>query len=482
MRLPIRATLGLKLALVLFGVVVGALGIVYLMVVPRLEARLVDQKLDELGRARESAVLDVRRELGGEGLGPQDAIDQIATELNARVVLLQSGTLVYRDSSEVGGDVRGDPIIALASRTDRAVSGRVERDGRSYAEVATPVPGFEGYILLLSAPLDDALAGVRLIGRSLLVAGLVALIASAVAAYWAAYGLTRRLRRLETAASQIAAGDFSRPIEAKGEDEVAELAREFETMRVRLADLDRARREFIANASHELRTPLFSLGGFLELLADEDLDEETRREFLEETRAQVSRLTRLATDLLDLSRLDAGRLHVERGAVDLAEAARTLADEFRLLAEAEERPLEVVADEPVSAVGDEERVIRIGRALLENALDHPPPGAPVKVVAGHENGHAVLAVWDGGGGIAPEDRERVFQRFYRGEGGKASGSGLGLAIAAELAARMGGRLTLESEPGETRFVLELPPAEAISRENGAGSGEGAVGPASVTTL
>jgi signal transduction histidine kinase len=219
------------------------------------------------------------------------------------------------------------------------VSGRVEHDGRSYDEVATPVQGYDGYTLLLSAPLDDALAGVRLIGRSLLVAGLVALIASAIAAYWAAYGLTRRLRRLETAASQIAAGDFSRPIEAKGEDEVAELAREFDTMRVRLADLDRARREFIANASHELRTPLFSLGGFLELLADEDLDEETRREFLEETREQVSRLTRLATDLLDLSRLDAGRLHVETGEVDLAEAARMLADEFRLLAEAGERPL-----------------------------------------------------------------------------------------------------------------------------------------------
>jgi signal transduction histidine kinase len=397
-------------------------------------------------------------------------------------VLLQSGTLVFRDSSEVGGDVSGDPVVALASRTERPVSGRVERDGRSYAEVATPVPGYDGYILLLSAPLDDALAGVRLIGRSLLVAGLVALIASAIAAYWAAYGLTRRLRRLETAASQIAAGDFSRPIEAKGEDEIAELAREFETMRVHLADLDRARREFIANASHELRTPLFSLGGFLELLADEDLDEETRREFLEETREQVSRLTRLATDLLDLSRLDAGRLHVESGAVDLAEAARTLADEFRVLAEASERPLEVEADAPVPAVGDEERVIRIGRALLENALGHPPPGTPVKVVAGHENGHAVLVVCDEGSGIAPEDRERVFQRFYRGEGGKASGSGLGLAIAAELAARMGGRLTLESEPGETRFVLELPPAEAISRENGAGTGDGAADSASVTTL
>ena len=88
----------------------------------------------------------------------------------------------------------------------------------------------------------------------------------------------------------------------------------FDSMRLRLAALDRARGEFIANASHELRTPLFSLGGFLELLADEDLDEETRRDFLAEMRGQIDRLTRLATDLLDLSRLDAGQLEVERQA------------------------------------------------------------------------------------------------------------------------------------------------------------------------
>jgi signal transduction histidine kinase len=457
-----------------------ALGIVYLMVVPRLEARFVNAKIDELERAREGTVLRVRQDLPMSQFEFSERVDQLAIDLNARIIVLQTGQLVYADSSLAGSDVRGDPIAALTARTGRPVSGRVERDGRSYAEVASPLP--EGWVLLLSAPLDDALAGVRLIGRSLLVAGLVALIVSAVAAYWAAFGLTRRLRRLETAAARIAAGDFSVPIESRGGDEIAELAREFDTMRVRLADLDRARREFIANASHELRTPLFSLAGFLELLADEDLDEETRQEFLEETREQVVRLTRLATDLLDLSRLDAGRLHVTEDAVDLADAARVLADEFRLLAESGGRTLELEADAPVNAVGDRERVIRIGRALLENALDHPPPGTAVKLVVESENGRAILAVCDEGPGIPAEDQERVFQRFYRGDGGKASGSGLGLAIANELAARMGGRLTLASEPGATRFTLELPAAEAISRENGASVGEGAAGPESATTL
>src|SRR5439155_4562305 len=114
----------------------------------------------------------------------------------------------------------------------------------------------------------------------------------------------RRLRRLEVAAERIAAGRFDEPIHDTGVDEVGQLARAFDRMRERLATLDRARSEFIANASHELRTPLFSLGGFLELLTDEDLDEATRGEFLDTMREQVDRLTKLATDLLDLSRLD----------------------------------------------------------------------------------------------------------------------------------------------------------------------------------
>ena len=107
---------------------------------------------------------------------------------------------------------------------------------------------------------------------------------------------------------------------------------------------------------------------------------ETRREFLEETRAQVTRLTRLATDLLDLSRLDAGQIHVVRHEVDLADAARTIGEEFRVVADATEHRLELDVPDPVPALGDYERVLQIGRILVENALRHTPPGTRVLVV------------------------------------------------------------------------------------------------------
>ena len=107
-----------------------------------------------------------------------------------------------------------------------------------------------------------------------------------------------------------------------------ELARAFDAMRVQLAQLDNARKEFVANASHELRTPLFSIGGFLELLADEELDDDTRRGFIETMQGQVQRLAKLSTDLLDLSRVDAGQLSVVREPVNLGSVVHMLAGEI----------------------------------------------------------------------------------------------------------------------------------------------------------
>jgi signal transduction histidine kinase len=269
----------------------------------------------------------------------------------------------------------------------------------------------------------------------------------------------RRIRRLERAANRIAGGRFDQPVTDPGGDELGELAQAFDRMRLRLAQLDHARREFIANASHELRTPLFSLGGFIELLTDEDLDEPTRREFLETMREQVERLTKLATDLLDLTRLDAGRLQVTRERLELGSIAESLLAEFEPVARAREHALDLAADGEAAVLADEQRVLQIGRILLENALVHTPPGTPVRVEVGSRGGQAELTVVDEGPGIPDEHAGQVFERFYRLDGTRASGSGLGLAIARELATLMGGEIELASAPGGTRFTLALPAAE-----------------------
>ena len=126
----------------------------------------------------------------------------------------------------------------------------------------------------------------------------------------------------------MARGRDIEPLPVDSRDELGQLTRTFNEMQQQLRQVDIARREFIATASHELRTPIFSLAGFVELLQDEDLDEETRREFLDTMSEQVARLQKLSVDLLDLSRLDAGSLQLQREPVDLAELARSVAGEF----------------------------------------------------------------------------------------------------------------------------------------------------------
>lgn len=463
--------LSFKLGLILFGIVAGALALVYLAVVPMLESRLVDGKIRELERAAVSLERPVEQ---NDPINYGPLVNLFEETVGARVVILDridEGTLIVLADSRglQSRDLRRDPIAAEAAESREPASGRVIRGGDSFAEAALPV-GETTMIVLLASPLRDALATVDNVQRALLLAGLFALVVSWLAGYLLARRHADRIRRLEAAAGRIAAGNFGVPVIDRGDDELGQLARAFDEMRLRLAHLDHARKEFIANASHELRTPIFSLGGFLELLRDEELNERERSEFVGEMAGQVERLKRLATDLLDLSRLDAGQLAVERSELDLAQTARTVAEEFRAVAEAGGHELRVTGDGAVPAVGDEQRVLQIARILVENALRHTPAGTPVEVSAALRKGRAALSVRDEGPGIPVEAQKHLFDRFYRADGGKASGSGLGLAIAWELAARMEGAIELHSEPGETRFALELPAGtvteKAISQENG----------------
>ncbi len=288
-------------------------------------------------------------------------------------------------------------------------------------------------VVLFLAPLTDSLATVRLVRERLLLATAFALALALVLGLTAAGMLSHRLLRLETAAERIARGDFAAPIVDHGNDEIGELARTFDAMRVQLAQLDNARKEFVANASHELRTPLFSIGGFLELLADEDLDEETRRGFIETMQGQVQRLTKLSTDLLDLSRVDAGQLRVVREPVDLGSVVQMLAGEIEHLATSSGHELRTDIAEGVWCIGDDARILQIGRALATNAITHTPRGTTVTLRARRRGDRAELLVEDDGPGIPQSQRDAVFGRFYRVEGGMASGSGLGLSIARELA-------------------------------------------------
>src|SRR5215217_1477830 len=457
-----------RLAVVFGLIVLGAIGTVYLSVTPRLEEQLRNQRLQALSaRATQTAralpVLPLKPNEEQTREEIKRPVSQAATSAGAEILVLrplrgapQVLTLVM-DSSPDGGAMQSDvqtlAIEALGTRhpvtgTQPTATGRV-------ALAAQALRRNRG-VVVLSAPLEDVEQNVALIRRQILYSGGGALIVALLAGYLVARALSLRVKRLEQAARKVAAGDFSNPIRADSDDELGQLAAAFDDMQNQLARLDRARKQFIASASHELRTPIFSLGGFLELLADEDLDEETRRQFLDQLRGQVDRMRKLATELLDLSRLESGALELRPEPTDVGQLAREVAAEFTPAAQRHESIVVLeLEDDPIELECDPERVAQVLRILLDNALVHTPAGTGVRVSADRRNGHVRLEVSDRGQGIKRQNMPHIFEPFFTSNE-EAQGAGLGLAIARELAERMQGRLSVRSAPGSTTFSLVLP--------------------------
>jgi len=455
-----------RLAFLFFAITLASIAILYLYLAPQLQSRLRDEKLAQLTTAAKKTVTQIAPAVGGDV--PARDVPQIVRTAsdgaNARVTLLRVGQLgseprlsTISDSSDPALPVLTLPTAERAARSGRVTTGSEVASEGPVAEVALPLRrhGQVDAVAVYSTPMTDVQRNVAVIRKQILVAGVLALALAVLAGWLIARALAQRVKRLEKAAEQVAAGDFSRPIPVDSDDELGQLAMAFNDMQRQLAQLDRARKQFIATASHELRTPLFSLGGFVELLEDEELDEETRRRFLAQVRQQVERLAKLSVDLLDLSRLEAGSLELRPEAVDLSELARSVSSEFEPVLAQHDSQLEMrLPGRPVEALCDPVRVAQIVRILIDNAVTHTTAGTIIVVSATHDNGSAWLAVRDHGRGIARGALSQIFEPFYTSD--DAQGSGLGLAIASELAERMNGRLGVESRPGRTVFTLELP--------------------------
>jgi two-component system OmpR family sensor kinase len=454
-----------RLAFLFFAITLAAIALLYLYLAPQLQSRLRDEKLSQLTAAAKKTVGDLEGTVDGDMPARRVAqtVRTASDRANARITLQRVGHLGTEPQlTTIADSDTALPSLTLptadaAARSGRLASGSEVAPEGPVAEVALPlrVGGSVEAVAIYSTPMVDVQRNVAVIRKQILIAGALALALAVLAGWLIARALAQRVKRLEKAAEQVAAGDFSRPIPVDSDDELGQLAVAFNDMQRQLAQLDRARKQFIATASHELRTPLFSLGGFVELLEDEELDEETRRRFLGQVRQQVERLAKLSVDLLDLSRLEAGSLDLRPESVDLSELARSVSSEFEPVLAQHDSHLEVrLPARPVDALCDPVRVAQIMRILIDNALTHTTPGTNIVVAATRDDGFARLAVRDHGRGIKRASLSQIFEPFYTSD--DAQGSGLGLAIASELAERMNGRLGVESRPGRTVFTLELP--------------------------
>jgi two-component system OmpR family sensor kinase len=318
-------------------------------------------------------------------------------------------------------------------------------------------------IYVYTVAIGGAASGLGAVKGQILIGGLISILIAIVVGVYYARVAGGNIRRLQDAARKVADGNFETPIPISSAGQLGQLARTFNEMQRRLAELDSARKQFIANASHELRTPIFSLGGFVELLEEEDPSPEERDEFVHTMRQQIERLTKLTADLLDLSQLDAGAVAMKSSNVDLGVLAREVAREFGPRADQRGSRLELrTPDHPVIASADPDRVRQVIRILLDNALTHTPEGTKVTVTTYSVNRRAELTVSDDGPGIPRRAQSRIFERFYTAD--SAGGSGLGLAIARELSQRMHGRVAIASSKRFTAFTLDLPRSRAEAGE------------------
>jgi signal transduction histidine kinase len=275
--------------------------------------------------------------------------------------------------------------------------------------------------------------------RTTLIAFLVALIVTQLLAH----GMTSPLREMTSAARAMARGDYTRRVRATSHDEVGELARAFNQMAAELDGADRQRRELIANVSHELRTPISALQALLENAVDgvAPADPATLRAAL----AQTERLGRLVAELLDLSRLDAGVVPLEREPVELASFLAAAVREAEVTSAGAGRSVRFavsIPDGSLAVHADPGRLHQVLANLLDNAARHSPTGGKVTVSARRDGDRVVLDVTDQGPGIPVAERASVFDRFSRGVRAGGGGTGLGLAIARWVVRLHGGTIAV----------------------------------------
>lgn len=385
-----------------------------------------------------------------------------------------SGVVVFHDGEVIGKagvlPVRGQVMNRLKAEGER-VGGH--QPGIEIVKSFENTSGRQTNLLVAAAPIESSsgMQGVAVVTlatsnafaarggllRLLLFSGIIGVALAVGVGLVLGSWLTRPLRRLSIAARNMAGGAYDSPVSGSYPGEIQGLAASLETMRREVKHSEESLRGFVAAAAHELRTPLTSIQGFSQALLDGTAaSEEERQRSAAAIYRESARLQRLIDALLTLSRYDSGEFRPNSIRVDVGDL---ICEEMERLEQAglvTATRLKVQVDAGAAVVSDPDMLRQMVANLLRNAVQYGGED-PIQVVARVERGWLLLDVSNGGPPIEPEDRARIFDRFYRGSGGRRmDGFGLGLALTREICEVLGGSVELTDETPRTTFRVKLP--------------------------
>jgi two-component system, OmpR family, sensor kinase len=430
--------------------------------VTELRAEILKQTAVAAARVGDPLATIADSDPGADDASISAVVTSTASQTGARVVIVDQTGHVVADSA---GEAAPGALYATPDRPEfaAALGGRITSSIRHSNTlggdlIVATVPVWEGSRVVgavrSTAPLSQVRANVHRTWFGLALIGVAVIMVGLALAWLLATSLARPVRALDRAAVDLGAGDLDVRATPEGPEEIASLAGSFNRMADALGSTVRSQRDFVANASHQLRTPLTGLRLRLESLQAEGghTAEEAGKAL-----AEVDRLSALVDDLLRLQSATAPGATAER--TDLAEAARDAAERWEREASRAGMTLRVEAPPAVPAPASGADLAQVLDNLIENSIRYGDPGGTITVTAANGSGGTMVAVSDTGPGIPPNERDRVFERFYRGADGRrrGAGTGLGLAIVGELARRWGGDAELSEAPGGgTRVAIRLP--------------------------
>ena len=273
--------------------------------------------------------------------------------------------------------------------------------------------------------------------------------------------IIRKNESLLQSIRRVQEGDYEHRVEVKGKDEFAVLANEFNALTDRLQQTEQIRRQFVSDASHELRTPLAAMRLLSDSILQNDMDQDTVREFVQDISGEADRLTRMTSKLLNLTALDSRQFTpTETEPVNLGECCKKAVRMLSPYAKEMGAEIEQSSEDNCCVMAREDDIFQLVLNLAENGVKYSQQGGQVRLIAYSQGSTAVLIVEDNGVGIPEDELELIFQRFYRVDKARsreAGGTGLGLAIVRETAEKFGGTVTAANRPqGGARFTVQFP--------------------------